>query len=294
MLYFIAAHNWLFFSFLGIIGLAAGSFLNTVIHRLPRMLEREWQQECNNFLKHHEQSSIKSERYNLATPSSHCPVCRSTLKAWHNIPVLSYFLLSGRCSNCKTKIPFRYFVVELLCLGMFIICGLEFGLSLNLFAAIIYTCFLVAASFIDLEQGILPDKLTMPLLWLGLFFSCFDLFTNSHDAIIGAIFGYLLFLIIEYAFKFITGKEGIGQGDFKLLAAIGAWLGWQNLLFVLLGGSISGLVVGILMVLFKRTNRNTPIPFGPFLAIFAWIAIMWGFEVTQYIFQLCHLNLVEI
>jgi len=281
MIDYIVTHAWLFITLVGILGLLVGSFLNVVIHRLPIMLERDWQQQCLEFLNKSIEEKNESTHFSLSYPASHCPFCRTKLRIWHNIPILSYLLLGGRCADCNAKIPFRYLLVEILCCFLSAVAAYQFGISVELVAVLLLTWFLIAISFIDLEHQLLLDSLVYPLLWLGLFFSCFNLFSDSHDAILGAIIGYAFFWIIDKVFKLITKKEGIGQGDLKLLAAAGAWLGWQILPFMILTSSILGLIVGSSVLLITRKSKETPIPFGPFIAVALWLGIIWGFDLTQ-------------
>ena len=277
----IVNNTALFLTLIGIFGLIFGSFLNVVIHRLPIMLERDWQKQCLEFLGQSSEQD-KKQRYNLAYPASHCPVCKMPLSFWQNIPVLSYLILRGKCLKCKTKIPLRYFFVELFTCALSIIAAVEFGFSVELFAVLAFTYFLIAIAFIDLDHQLLPDALSLPLLWLGLLANCFHMFVSNIDAVLGAAIGYAFFWTLNAVFKFITKKDGMGQGDFKLLAAAGAWLGWQLLPFVVLVSSIFGLIIGGGLLLYKKKKRTTPIPFGPFIAIAMWIAIIWGFDLTQH------------
>ncbi|MBN1684788.1 MAG: prepilin peptidase [Gammaproteobacteria bacterium] len=280
-MFYIIFNNWVFVILVGLLGLAVGSFLNVVIHRLPKMMDRHWHQACQDYFKEGIFPSEQTAKYNLAYPASHCPFCKHPLNYWENIPLLSYLLLGGKCAYCKANIPVRYFLVELLSCVLSIVIAVQFGPSWELISVLLLTWTLIALSFIDLEQKILPDLLTLFLLWLGLFVNCFGFFSNCHDAVLGAIFGYAFFWIIEKLFKLLTRQEGIGAGDCKLLAAIGAWVGWQILPFVILTSSALGLVVGGGALLLKGLSRKTPIPFGPFIAIAGFIAIIWGFDITQ-------------
>ncbi len=279
MLELITAHFWVYLTLVGLLSLSVGSFINVVIHRLPMMLEDDWRQQCSETLNVSPPPDVP--KFNLAQPASHCPQCFVKIRFWQNIPVISYIILCGQCSNCKTRIPIRYLLVETLCLLFSMIAAIQFGLSFELLAVLILTWLLLAMTFIDFKHQILPDVLTLPLLWLGLLVSCFNLFTTSHDAILGAIFGYAFFWIVNQTFKLFTKKDGIGQGDFKLLAAAGAWLGWQLLPFIILTSSILALVFGISVITFKKQSRKIPIPFGPFIAIALWLGVIWGFDLTQ-------------
>ncbi|MEK6730758.1 MAG: A24 family peptidase [Pseudomonadota bacterium] len=282
MIDFIAANTWVFLTLVILFSLTIGSFLNVVIYRLPIILERDWQKECMEFLGKEPEFSNDIKKYNLAHPASHCPFCNQLLTIWQNIPVISYLILGGKCAHCQNKIPLRYLIVELLSCLLAVIAAIEFGFSLSLLFVLIFTWVLVAITFIDIDHQILPDILSLSLIWLGLLASCFNLFTNSHDAILGAIFGYGSFWIIGKLFELVRHKEGIGQGDFKLLAAIGAWVGWQILPFVILTSSFLALIIGGGFLLISHKSHRTPIPFGPFIAIAGFIAIIWGFDISQY------------
>ena len=250
---------------IGLFGLIIGSFLNVVIYRLPRMLYQDWQMQYGKLNGEAAQTLI---RLNLAVPRSHCSKCQHQLHWWENIPLLSYVVLQGHCSSCNKLISLRYPLVELLSLLLSIYLTWHFGISLQLIAALIFTWILLTLSFIDLNEQILPDILTISLLWLGLVCNINGLFIDTKSAIIGAISGYLFLWIIAYVFKEITHKEGLGLGDCKLLAALGAWLGWQLLPLVILFASLTGSIIGITLIILKKINRQTPIPFGPFFGIF--------------------------
>lgn len=283
MMNFITSNYWIYLTLVGIIGLAVGSFLNVIIHRLPIMIEEQWREECLETLADEYRPALQKpkRKLTLAAPGSHCPHCMVKLSFWHNIPVISYIILGGQCAYCKSEIAFRYILVELLSLAFSLIAAIQFGLSVELLFMLLLTWFLIAMTYIDFEHQTLPDILTLPLLWLGLLSSCFNLFATSHDAILGAIIGYLFYWIINALFKLIAKRDGIGQGDFKLLAAAGAWLGWQILPFIILTSSALGLVYGILMIGWRRHDRKKPIPFGPFIAIALWLGMIWGFDFTQ-------------
>lgn len=283
---YIAANTWLFLIIVGLFSLLIGSFLNVVVHRLPIMLERNWRKQCIDYLNESSDFDNPVTQYNLAFPASHCPFCYTRLALWQNIPIVSYIILKGRCATCKKAIPLRYLLIEICSLVLSIVAAIQFGISYELLAALVLTWFLVTISFIDIDHQILPDLLTIPLLWLGLLLSCFNLFANSHDSILGVILGYAFFWLIDKLFKLITRKEGIGEGDFKLLAASGAWLGWQLLPFVILFSSILGLIVGSSILFIQKKPRGTSIPYGPFIAIAIWIGIIWGYDITQSYLQL--------
>lgn len=265
--------------------LLIGSFLNVVIYRLPHMIHDAWSQECREYL------GLKTSpedlgKLHLHLPYSHCPHCKKTLKPWHNIPVISYLVLQGKCAYCRAKISMRYPFVELLTCLASVYVAWRFGVSLETVAGLIFTWIAIALVFIDLDHHLLPDHLTLLLLWVGLLFSIFAVFTNSHDAIIGAIAGYLIFAIVQWLFKFATGKIGMGQGDFKFLAALGAFLGWQQLPIIILLASFSGLIFGLTHMTFKKQFKSVPLPFGPYLAIAGWISLIWGPSILNiYIHQ---------
>ncbi|NKN34018.1 prepilin peptidase [Marichromatium bheemlicum] len=260
-----------------LLGLILGSFLNVVILRLPRILEYEWHAQCAELAG---KAGDEAPPPGLAHPPSTCPHCGHRIRAHENIPVLSFLLLRGRCSACQTPIGWRYPAVELLTALLSLVVALHFGASAQLLAALALTWGLIALAVIDLDTQLLPDRITLPLLWLGLILSLFGLFTDAHAAIIGAAAGYLLLWGLYHAFRLLTGKEGMGYGDFKLLALFGAWLGWQALPLVILLSALSGSLVGGALIALRRQGRDTPLPFGPFLAIAGWIALLWGEQIT--------------
>lgn len=261
-----------------VLGLMVGSFLNVVIYRLPKMLEREWQDQC---------ASLRGEEtrpgtpFNLVVPRSACPSCGHKITALENIPLLSYAFLRGRCSQCKAKIGVRYPLVELITGALSGFIAWHFGYGWATVGALIFCWSLVALTFIDFDTQLLPDSITQPLIWLGLVFNMGGTFTDLQTAVIGAIAGYLSLWVVYWLFKFATGKEGMGFGDFKLLSAAGAWLGWQVLPVVILLSSVVGAVVGITLILFARHGRHVPIPFGPYLAGGAMIALFWGNAIMR-------------
>ncbi len=273
---------WLFYSSVLFLGLCVGSFLNVVAYRLPLMMERDWKLECHEFLELDppdiEQNQLS---LNLATPASACPNCGHKLRAWENIPVLSYLFLKARCSSCGTKISLQYPAVELLTGITSLIVAYTFGVTLQTLAALFFTWILLALTLIDLKKQLLPDNITLPLLWFGIFFSFFELFTELKSSIIGAIAGYLILWSVYHLFKLLTKKEGMGFGDFKLLAALGAWMGFSYLPQIILVSSVVGSITGISMLLIGRTKKQQPIPFGPYLAIAGWIALLWGETINQ-------------
>ncbi len=268
----------LFVSFVTVIGLMLGSFLNVVIYRLPKMLEREWRQQCAE-LRGEQMEALPV--FNLATPRSNCPQCGYKISILENIPILSYFFLRGRCANCHTRISLRYPLIEALtgvCSGFV---AWHFGFSAMAFAALIFVWAMIVLAFIDLNTQLLPDSITQPLLWTGLILNLHNGFTDIHSSVIGAVAGYLALWSVYWLFKLTTGKEGMGYGDFKLLAAIGAWLGWQLLPLVILFSSLVGAVMGTIMILVGNRSKNVAIPFGPYLAGGGLIALFWGNQINQ-------------
>ncbi|HDX8443292.1 prepilin peptidase [Aeromonas hydrophila] len=272
---------WLYFSLVFLFSLMIGSFLNVVIHRLPIMLEREWQAEYLGYFNPETQPQ-QEERYNLMVPRSACPHCGHAITAMENIPLLSWLWLKGRCRECQAPISARYPLVELLTALLSLVVAATFPPGWGLLAALLLTWVLVALTFIDLDKMLLPDQLTLPLLWGGLLFNLAGGFAPLADAVIGAMAGYLVLWSLYWAFKLLTGKEGMGYGDFKLLAALGAWLGWQALPIMLLLSSLVGAFIGIGLILLRNHHQNKPIPFGPYLAIAGWIALLWGDTITRW------------
>jgi leader peptidase (prepilin peptidase)/N-methyltransferase len=301
MLAVIETNTGLFLSLLGIIGLIIGSFLNVIIYRLPLLLEKSWEAECADFLaKQQKDSTIlpktqpTKKTFDLAYPRSHCPTCKTNLPFWQNIPLLSYLFLRGKCAFCRSSIPLRYPLVEVLGALTAMFAGLEFGASLECLFICLFGWLLITISFIDIETQLIPDILSQTVLWLGLLISCFEIFTNSHDAILGAILGYSILWGIHALFQLIRKKVGMGSGDFKLLAATSAWLGWQLLPFIILTSSVLGLVMGLFLIGSKKITKETPIPFAPFIAFAAWIAIIWGFDITHYYFQFFNISWTDV
>jgi len=273
---------WLFYATVLFLGLSVGSFLNVVAYRLPLMMERDWKKDCHEFL---ELGPPKIEQrlstLNLARPASACPNCGHNLRVWENIPVLSYLFLRARCSSCGTKISVQYPIVELLT-GLASICvSYTFGVTLQTVAALLFTWILLALTLIDLKKQLLPDNLTLPLLWFGIFFSFFDLFADLKSSVIGAMAGYLILWSVYHLFKLLTKKEGMGYGDFKLLAALGAWAGYGYLPQIILVSSVVGSIAGITMLVIGKTRHQQPIPFGPYLAVAGWIALLWGETINE-------------
>lgn len=268
---------WLFYCSVLFFGLCVGSFLNVVAYRLPLMMERDWKRECHEFL---ELDPPKFEdrlvTLNLATPASACPDCGQKLRVWENIPVISYLFLKGKCSSCGTHISIRYPVVELITGIASLFVAYSFGVTIQTLAALLFTWTLIALTLIDLQKQILPDDITLPLLWSGILLSFFDIFTDLTSSVIGAMAGYLILWSVYQLFKLLTKKEGMGFGDFKLLAALGAWTGFAYLPQIILVSSVVGSIAGISMLIIGKTKQQQPIPFGPYLAIAGWIALLWG------------------
>ena len=269
---------WLLITAAVLLGLLVGSFLNVVIHRLPHMLEQGWRAECAEL---NGNPLPAGETYNLVLPRSSCPHCGHPIRAVENIPVLSYLALRGRCAACKAAISLRYPVVEALAGAFAGYIAWRFGASAAAAGAMLFAWTMIALAFIDLDTFYLPDNLTLPLLWTGLVFNIGSTFTNLSSAVIGAAAGYLVLWAVFWAYKLATGKEGMGYGDFKLLAAIGAWLGWKMLPLVILLSSFVGAVAGIGLIILARRGRNVPIPFGPYLALAGLIALFYGEQLNR-------------
>lgn len=260
-------------------GLMVGSFLNVVIYRLPLIMQKEWERNCKELQG---EELEDAETYNLVVPRSACPKCHHKITAIENIPVLSYLFLGGKCSACKTPITWRYPLVEILAGSLAGFISWKFGYSATTVAAWIFAFSLIALTFIDFDTQLLPDSITLPLLWLGLLFNLNGGFTDLHSAVVGAMAGYLILWSIYWLFKLVTGKEGMGYGDFKLLAAIGAWFGWQLLPAVILLSSLVGSIIGIGLILLARHGRNIPMPFGPYLALGGICALFWGPQISKF------------
>lgn len=269
----------LFTAACALVGLFVGSFLNVVIHRLPLMMEREWQAEAAALRG--EETQADTPRFNLATPGSRCPHCGHPIGVLENLPILSYLVQRGRCRHCSGPISIRYPLIESLCALLSGFTAWHFGFGLAGVAALIFLWALLALCFIDLDTQLLPDSITLPLLWGGLLLNLSGTFTDISSAVVGAAAGYLTLWSVYWLFKLTTGKEGMGYGDFKLLAAIGAWLGWQILPLTILLSSVVGAVVGIALIVFRRHGRETPIPFGPYLAAAGLLSLYWGTALTR-------------
>lgn len=262
----------------GILGLLIGSFLNVVIHRLPKMMQRE----SDNYVAHESGKPLPhQDRYDLVMPRSACPHCGHAITAWENIPVISYLALRGKCISCKAPISPRYPAVELLTGALSFYLVWHFGSGATGLGSLLFAWLLIAMTFIDADTQLLPDDLTYPLLWAGLLINLQGTFVPLADAVIGAAAGYLVLWSVYWLFKLATGKEGMGYGDFKLLAALGAWLGWKMLPVIILLSSLVGAVVGIALIVFSRHGREKPIPFGPYLAAAGMIAMLYGSAITE-------------
>jgi leader peptidase (prepilin peptidase)/N-methyltransferase len=262
----------------GTLGLLVGSFLNVVIHRLPKMMERDWHSQCAELRG---DPVTESETLSLVKPRSRCPNCGHAITALENIPILSWLVLRGRCSECSARISIRYPITEALTGALTAYTAAHFGFGWTAAGAIVLIWCLIALTFIDFDTQLLPDSITLPLLWAGLLINLSGTFTVLPSAVLGAVIGYLSLWSVYWGFKLTTGKEGMGYGDFKLLAALGAWLGWQMLPLVILLSSLVGAVVGIALIVLAKQGRNVPIPFGPYLAAAGLLALFWGKELTQ-------------
>ena len=270
----------IFYSLVFFVSLMVGSFLNVVIYRLPIMMERSWQQEYRSYFSESEPPtdvtpSWSDEVFNLVKPDSTCPSCGHKIRAWENIPVISYLFLKGKCAKCKVGISIRYPLVELFTAIACTFAAYQFGVTSQALWAVLFTYILVALLFIDLDKMLLPDQLTLPLLWLGLLLSTQNIFVGTTDAIIGAAAGYLSLWSVYWLFKLATGKEGMGYGDFKLLAALGAFTGWQGLPIIILLSSFVGAIAGILIMVIQNKGKSLAIPFGPYLAVAGWLTLLF-------------------
>ena len=286
----------IFYGVVAFVSLMVGSFLNVVIHRLPIMMERAWREGLEEFADADgdvvtettdpAMVAEKPEAFNLAVPRSRCPSCGKEISAWQNIPIISYLMLGGKCANCKAPISKRYPIVEFVTMALSLVVAWQLGPTPQAALGIIVTWFLVAMTMIDFDHQLLPDSLTLPLMWIGLLVALIPVFTDLQSAVIGAAAGYMVLWLVYQLFKLITGKEGMGYGDFKLLAAIGALLGWQALPVVILLSSLVGAVVGVAMIAITGRDKNIPIPFGPYLAAAGWIAMLWGDALSNWYYGL--------
>jgi len=275
------SEQWLFYTAIVLFSLCIGSFLNVVIYRLPVMLERDWHDQCQEFLELTPTDERKNEKLGLAAPASRCPHCGHKIRIHENIPVVSYVLLGGKCASCKTPISIQYPLIETVTAIMSVVVAWKYGVTFQTFGALLFTWTLIALTMIDVQKQLLPDNLTLPLLWLGMIFALFQTYTSLQASVIGAIAGYLVLWTVFHLFKLVTGKEGMGFGDFKLLAAMGAWMGWAMLPQIILVSSVVGAIAGSIMLVTGKTRSQQPIPFGPYLAAAGWIALLWGQEINQ-------------
>ncbi|MCW5589699.1 MAG: prepilin peptidase [Legionellales bacterium] len=288
----LQSHPFIFLLTVGIFSLLVGSFLNVVIHRLPLMLKRDWLKQCEEFLDELNQQPRTEplndtlQPYNLIVPASHCPHCHKAIRLIDNIPIVSFLFLRGKSACCKQPIALRYPLVELLTVIISLIVAWQFGATLACIFAIFFTWTLICLVFIDAEHQLLPDNITLVMLWLGLLLNIYGIFTDITSAVLGAILGYVSLWLVTWLFKLITGKIGMGHGDFKLLAMLGAWLGWQLLPFIILCSAFLGAVIGLSLIALRINKAHQPIPFGPYLALAGWVALLWGPAITQFYLQL--------
>ena len=278
----LASQPLLFAALAGFFGLFIGSFLNVVIYRLPLMMQRDWQQQCRELL--HPESPADTAAtpvFNLLKPDSHCPRCKHPVHPLANIPLLSWLALGGKCAHCKQPISARYPLIELVTGLLSAAVAWHFGFGWPGAGGLLLTWSLICLTMIDYDHQLLPDSITLPFLWLGLFVSLFSLYVDSNTSIVGALAGYLSLWTVYKAFKLLTGKEGMGYGDFKLLAMLGAWMGWQAIPVIVLLSSLVGAVVGLSLVALRKHERGNPIPFGPYLAAAGWISLLWGDKIIE-------------
>ncbi len=262
-----------------VLGLMVGSFLNVVIYRLPLMMEQEWREQCAELSGQTPDDSHTP--LTLSYPRSACPHCQYQIRAIDNIPILSYLFLRGRCRGCQRAISPRYPLIEAFTGLLSAVVAYHFGFGWPCIGALLLTWALIALSFIDIDQQLLPDSITLPLLWLGIVFNLFQQYTTLEESVIGALVGYLSLWSVFHLFKLVTGKEGMGYGDFKLLAALGAWLGWTTIPAIILLSSLVGAVIGLSLIVFRQHGRDIPIPFGPYLAAAGWIVLIWGEQIQS-------------
>jgi leader peptidase (prepilin peptidase)/N-methyltransferase len=271
-----------------VFSLMIGSFLNVVVYRLPQMMHNSWYMDCREFLADEliNVPAKKIEPLTLSIPNSTCPKCDHKIRFYENIPVISWLILRGKCSQCKNNISIRYPLVETATALLSLVIALQFGPSIETLLLLILTWGLISLTLIDFDHMLLPDQIVMPLLWLGLLVNLNATFVPINDAIIGAVVGYMSLFLIFWLFKFLTGKEGMGYGDFKLFALFGAWIGWQLLPILILMASVVGAIVGISLMMFKKHQREQAIPFGPYLAISGWVTLLWGKEISAWYMSL--------
>lgn len=288
-LVFIFEQSPLFFlASVFIVGLCVGSFLNVVIYRLPVMMKQEWRCECEEFLEI--PPTDKPQKISLSLPRSTCGNCGHQITIFENIPVLSYLFLRGKCASCAQSISIQYPLVELFTALLSVVVAMHFGVSVQTVAALFLTWVLIASSGIDIGHKLLPDQIIFPTLWLGLLLNLFGIFTDIESSLIGAMAGYLVLWSVFWLFKLATKKDGMGYGDFKLLALLGAWMGWEYLFIIVLTSSFVGAIIGISYLLIKGKDKNTQIPFGPYLAAAGWITLLWGEQLQAFYFQFFHIK----
>ncbi len=280
VIYFLQTHPALFIFSMTMLGMCIGSFLNVVIYRLPKMMQQDWHEQCCELLDIKNEDVTEQQKVNLVFPGSSCPSCQHKITALENIPVISYLFLKGRCRSCNTRISLQYPIIEMFTGLATAYVAWHFGFSLQTLFAVFLTWALISLSMIDLEHSLLPDDITLPFMWLGLACNIFGVFTDIYSSLIGAMLGYAILWIIFMSFKVATGKEGMGYGDFKLLALLGAWLGWQSIPLIILLSSITASIIGLAMIIFKGRDKAAAFPFGPYLAIAGWITLIWGKELT--------------
>jgi len=279
----LRTNTGVFLTVIGFFALMFGSFLNVVIARLPIILKQKWRQDCYEFLELNNTPEQNTRiKISLLFPRSYCPKCKTTLRAIDNVPVLSFIFLGGKCHFCKTPISWQYPFVELCTAILCVFVAYKFGFSWQTLAGCLLTCILMAQSGIDCKEKMIPDEITLPALWIGILINYFAIFCDLPTAVLGAVSGYIILWLIYWIFYFITGKEGMGYGDFKLFAMLGAWLGWTMLPLIILLSSTIGALSGAMLLLFGKYDRNSRIPFGPFLAIAAWIALCWGSQINTW------------
>ena len=285
---FFATYPMLLVAISLVFGLLVGSFLNVVIYRLPLMMQAEWTQQCSELLEIENPSkpSASESSFNLAVPNSHCPKCKHEISALENIPVFSWLFLGGKCRHCQASISARYPIMEAFTGLITALVVFQFGFTWLTLAVLFLSWSLIVLTMIDFDHQLLPDDITLPLLWLGLVVNSMGMITSLEEAVWGAIVGYAILWGVYWLFKLMTGKEGMGYGDFKLLAALGAWMGWQSLPVIILLSSCVGAVVGLGLIVFKGRDKNIPIPFGPYLASAGFLALLWGDELTAFYYSL--------
>ncbi len=282
----LLTNSTIYYAVVTILSLFVGSFLNVVIYRLPIMMEKTWVTECKELLNCSPSTPDAQEDeavFNLMVPRSQCPSCNKQIKSWQNIPVISYLIMGGKCGNCRTSISIQYPLIEIVTALLSLMVAIKFGVSIQALAGILITWSLIALSVIDFKHTLLPDDITLPILWLGLIASLIPVFVSPSDAIVGAAIGYLSLWTVYQLFKLITGKEGMGFGDFKLLALLGAWFGWQSIPMIILLSSVVGAMVGISLILVQGRDKNSPIPFGPYLAAAGWLSMMYAENLQKII-----------